>query len=254
MGKNLHSVRKGIADRKRLKGEKIQKGIAETVTPFTIEEEESHGFGPNPKYEPPRTEHTSKFAARFMFRLIVSATLFFGTALYLQADHPFVEKTKATVITALTEEFPFATVNSWYQDRFGDPVALKPGEEGAEVIEAQAMPVNGTVVQPFDESKEGILIESDQKSDVVAVDEGIVIFAGNDRDTGKTIILQHADKSKSIYGHLQAIEVNQYQRIDSNEKIGEFVPNEENAQSIYFALQQGNKFLNPIQEAPVDAP
>ncbi|MFP7253429.1 M23 family metallopeptidase [Terribacillus goriensis] len=254
MGKNLHSVRKGIAERKRLKGEQIQKGMANTVRSFPVDEEESHGFPPHPKYDPPNSQDNSKFASRFMLRLIVSASLFFGTAIYLQVDHPIIEKTKATVLTALTEEFPFATVNSWYQERFGDPVALSPGGDSTDTVEAQAMPVNGTVVQPFEESKEGILIESSQQSDVVAVDEGIVIFAGNDQDTGKTIILQHADKSKSIYGHLHAIEVNQYQRIGANEKIGEFVPNAENAQSVYFALQQGNKYLNPIQEAEVDAP
>ncbi len=254
MSKNLHSVRKGIAERKRLKGEQIQKGMADTVRTFTVDEEESHGFPPHPKYEPPSSQDNSKFASRFMFRLILSASLFFGTAIYLQADHPIIEKTKGTVLTALTEEFPFATVNSWYQERFGDPVALSPSGDSANTAEAQAMPVNGTVVQPFEESKEGILIESAQQSDVVAVDEGIVIFAGNDQETGKTIILQHADKSKSIYGHLHAIEVNQYQRIGANEKIGEFVPNAENAQSVYFALQQGSKYLNPIQETQVDAP
>ena len=254
MGKNLHAVRKGIAERKRRKGEQIQKGMADTVRSFTVDEEESHGFPPSPKYEPPSSQDNSKFASRFMFRLIVSASLFFGTAIYLQSDHAIIEKTKGTVLTALTEEFPFATVNSWYQERFGDPVAINPGADGDVPVEGQAMPVNGTVVQPFEESNEGILIESDQQSDVVAVDEGIVIFAGNDKETGKTIDLQHADKSKSIYGHLHAIEVNQYQRIEVNEKIGEFVPNEENAQSVYFALQQGNRYLNPIQETPVDAP
>ncbi|MFP7493500.1 M23 family metallopeptidase [Terribacillus saccharophilus] len=254
MGKNLHSVRKGIAERKRRKGEQIQKGMADTVNSFTVGEEETHGFPPSPNYEPPSSRDNSKFASKFMFRLIVSASLFFGTAIYLQADHPLIEKTKGTVLTTLTEEFPFATVNSWYQERFGDPVALSPGGDDPGTAEVQAMPVNGTVVQPFDESNEGILIESAQQSDVVAVDEGIVIFAGNDKETGKTIILQHADKSKSIYGHLHAIEVNQYQHIGANEKIGEFVPNEENAQSVYFALQQGNKYLNPIQETPVDAP
>ncbi|WP_340081994.1 M23 family metallopeptidase [Terribacillus sp. FSL K6-0262] len=254
MGKNLHTVRKGIAERKRRKGEQIQKGMADTVRSFTVDEEESHGFPSSPKYDPPSPQDNSKFASRFMFRLILSASLFFGTAIYLQANHPFIEKTKGTVLTALTEEFPFATVNSWYQERFGDPVALSPGSDGDAAAEGQAMPVNGTVVQPFEESKEGILIESERQTDVVAVDEGIVIFAGNDKETGKTIILQHADKSKSIYGHLDAIEVNQYQRIDTNEKIGEFVPNEQNAQSVYFAIQQGNKYLNPMQETPVDAP
>jgi stage IV sporulation protein FA len=178
--------------------------------------------------------------------------LFFGVAILYRVDLNVMDKPKQWTASALTEEFPFATVNQWYQEKFGYPLALTPKPGNQEASEANALPVNGTVSESFQSNGQGIMITTDEKAKVSSMKGGTVIFAGNDPETKKTVIIQHADRSKSIYGHLSSIQVHQYQFVGDNEVIGGFVPSRENAQNVYFAIQKNNKFLDPIQVMKVD--
>src|SRR5699024_6410930 len=105
--------------------------------------------------------------------------------------------------------------------------------------------------ETFQENGKGVRIVSDQDTKVAVVKEGTVLFAGNKKDTGKTVIVQHVDQSKSIYGQLSNIEVHSYQSVQANQTIGTYKP-ESAEEAMYFAIEKNREYMDPIQVIKVD--
>src|SRR5690625_3342751 len=112
------------------------------------------------------------------------------------------------------------------------------------------MQVIAHVIESFTKNGTGIMISPDEKTVVSALNRGVVIFAGNDSDTRKTVIIQHADGSKTTYGFLSSIDVHVYQVVQSNETIGTFQPTDKN-QMVYFSIEKDKQFIDPSQVIPV---
>lgn len=73
------------------------------------------------------------------------------------------------------------------------------------------MPASAKITQTFETNGEGIILETSKGSKVEAVNEGVVIFAGEKEGIGKTVVIQHANKSESWYGQLEGIDVKLYE-------------------------------------------
>ncbi|QTM99953.1 peptidoglycan DD-metalloendopeptidase family protein [Sediminibacillus dalangtanensis] len=253
MKKDVRQIRKNIAKRKKEHPLSHSVPDKQVVAPFP-QEEEKHGYLPFIPSQGQGTSPSSRresFAVTLILKGILAGVLFFGVSMIHQLDADWVERPKQWTTQAFSEEFPFASVNAWYQNKFGSPLAMVPNQEETEELPA-VLPVNGTVSQSFQSNGEAIRIAANEKSEVVAVEDGTVIFAGKKSDTGKTVIVQHADRSKSIYGYLTDIDVYQYQFIGDNHVIGQFDPVEGEKQDIYFAIQKNNQYLDPVQVMQVD--
>ncbi|UOQ47301.1 M23 family metallopeptidase [Gracilibacillus caseinilyticus] len=252
---DLSKIRQNINRRKESK-KKISNAQGMPLKEFRylsqshMEDEERHGFSPSLSGYNRQTE-ASPFMKRFLIRSVIATVLFFMMVLSVGNESKWLEQPQSWINYAMNEEFPFATVNAWYQARFGAPFAMETDLGTEATAELAALPVSGQVSQTFQENGEGILISSEEETEVVAVDAGTVLFAGNDRETGKTVIIQHADNSKSIYGHLTNINVHSYQSIQSNQKIGSYQPTGAQ-EAMYFAIEKDQQFLDPIKVIQVD--
>ncbi len=255
---NLSKIRQNISKRKQ-SSKKIpasrfsQMKSTSHINHTTIEDEERHGFSPSfNNYQGKNDEST--YLRSFLVKSLIAASIFFITMVSMSVDQKWAEQPKNWTSYAMTEEFPFATVNQWYQARFGAPFALEAdleSQQSQDDIQPTALPASGQISQTFQENGEGILISSEEETEVIAVEAGTILFAGNDRETGKTVIVQHPDRSKSIYGNLTDVNVHSYQSIRSNQKIGTYQPEEADA-AMYFAIEKDNQFLDPIQVIQVD--
>ena len=256
MKKDIVQVRKEIAKRKQSKlpsmpsngNRPYKQNLANHIT----QDEEKHGYMSTFYPTADKSENESKFFSSVALKTSIAGILFFVIALGNQMDSNLLTKPKEWTTSALTEEFPFATVNQWYQQKFGSPFALTSQDQLASITDAPVLPVNGIISQPFQANDKGVWITTDKTSHVYAMEPGVVLFAGNDKETNKTIIIQHADKSKSIYGNLSDLKVNQYQFVNGNQVIGEFTPTDTNASKIYFAVKKDNQFLDPVKVIQVD--
>ena len=65
----------------------------------------------------------------------------------------------------------------------------------------------------------GIDIASERGTHVRAPAPGTVVFAGSQAEYGNTVILDHGNDIKSLYGHLQKIHVTQGQRVERGQVI-----------------------------------
>ncbi|MBR7796956.1 MAG: peptidoglycan DD-metalloendopeptidase family protein [Bacillota bacterium] len=250
MSKGIKKVRQSIEQRKKARGVPYSGSSKKQFTPPILQEEEKHGYAPVISDSGMTRERQNRMVSGFMLKGILSVLLFLGVALLWQMDSPRLQSSKEWTSNVLTEEFPFAKVNVWYQDTFGSPLAFVP-EESKQQAEVAAMPVNGSVAESFQTNGTGIRIAPEGQTEVTALQEGIVIFAGNDRETNKTIVVQHPDSSKTTYGYLSNIDVHLYQHVSGNQKIGQFTPNEE-SDTVFFSIEKDNNYIDPVQVIKVD--
>lgn len=252
----VNKVRKSISERKKSRGvagastdsNKKQYPLAQ------VQEEEKHGYFPIFTSTATSLKNKkSKLVSGFILKGILAGILFLGTALLFQSDNDLLQKPKVVASGLLTNEFPFAKANQWYQETFGTPLALTPEEKVVTTSEksALALPVSGNISESFQANGEGVLIAPEETSTISALRAGVIIFAGNDPETNKTIVVQHADGSKSTYGYLSSTNVHLYEFVDSNQVIGKFVPGKE-SKNVYFAIEKNDEFVDPVKVIEVD--
>ncbi|WP_163970127.1 M23 family metallopeptidase [Oceanobacillus halotolerans] len=250
MSKGVEKVRKSISKRKK-RGVQSKEGYTKYITPTFPEEEEKHGYAPIISSGSMQKKDSSSFVSGLVLKSILSVLLFLVTALLYQMDTDFLSKPKEWTSNALTEEFPFAKMNLWYKETFGSPLAFAPDRQTEASTRPLALPVSGSVTESFQVNGSGIRIAPGESVDVSVLNEGVVVFAGNDPETKKTVIVQHADGSKSTYGNLSSIDVHLYQFVGNSHKIGMFSPTAE-SDTVYFSIEKDNEYIDPVQVIQVD--
>lgn len=257
MTRGVDKARKAIKKRKQEREQStLQASRPQRHTIMPMTEEEKHGFG-MPLHEVNQSweskKHIGKTSPSRLIQAVFSIALFGIAAVLLQVNgHPF-EQQKTWLAQQLQEEFPFAKVHQWYVANLGEPLALAPDGTmpAIEGADEKVLPVMGQVVEAFNDNGTGIKISPEEKSMVTALDQGIVIFAGNDAQTKQTVKIQHADGTSTTYGSLSTIDVHLYQAIQPNQRIGSFTPTEEN-EDVFFSIEKDNQFIDPFQVIPVD--
>ncbi|WP_156291194.1 M23 family metallopeptidase [Oceanobacillus salinisoli] len=252
MDKGVKKVRKSIERRKKMRGSITNDNEMRKIYPALPQEEEKHGYYPFFAEEMTPSERNGSMVTGIVLKGMLSVMLFLGTALLYQSDSQVLETPKEWTSSVLTNEFPFAQVNQWYRETFGNPMAFSPEQvESGNRSESLALPVSGSITESFHSNGKGIMITPGETTEVSALREGIVIFAGNDRETEKTVIVQHADGTTSSYGHLSDIDVHLYQFVTNNQPLGTFQPTAD-SQTVYFSIEKDNEFIDPVQVIQVD--
>jgi stage IV sporulation protein FA len=261
MSHRADEVRKRIAKRKNDRGLSNDNEMSKRTSLFLSDEERYGAYSP-PTYEggPDNGKggHPLFRAEVFMFKILFSAVLILITAIVFKNGSPMFEQARSAITYSLEEEFQFAAVSSWYRDQFGEPLALfepksnDSKETGSETQTAElAAPASGKVLESFKDNGQGIMVETDLPS-VEAMNEGIIIEAGEKPDTGLTIVLQHADGTKSWYGNLDKIDVALYDFVEKGKELGKTKLSDNQKGTYYFAIKKGDDFIDPNQVIQFD--
>ncbi|AKO94280.1 M23 family metallopeptidase [Priestia filamentosa] len=252
MNRRVQEVRKRIADRRR-NGGKEEKPQRKFSYDDLISDEENYSGERFPTYEynPESKEHHPLFSPQwFLFKLLTSfclvlivAILFRNPAVQLDGARTFVEDT-------MEESFQFAKMSAWYEEKFGEPLALIPksvGEEPTEEANSQyVVPASGNVVETFASSKKGVTVETGSQTAVQAMDAGFVKSIEEKKDFGNTVSIQHADGSESWYSGLANIDVKTFDFIEKGQVIGKVKTEGDDKKGSYgFALYKDGKFMDP---------
>ncbi|WP_413379463.1 peptidoglycan DD-metalloendopeptidase family protein [Alkalihalobacillus sp. 1P02AB] len=190
----------------------------------------------------------------FLLRIMIAACLFLLIAISFKGNVTQLEGTKKIVAHAYEQEFQFAMIANWYEEQFGRPLALLPVKD--EQPDPEQQPINemdyaipasgGTITERFSENGHGILVETGALEEVKAVKGGFVESIGEDETIGKRVVVQHYDQTKTIYGMLNAIDVNIYDHIQAGHTIGTVSKTEgEEKGQFYFAIQKGDSYIDP---------
>ncbi len=201
----------------------------------------------------------------FMMQILASICLFFLIGILFQTQSPSLAGVKNYVQQSFQEDFQFGAVATWYEESFGRPLALFPPQldvvapgdfENEPQVDTYALPASGTVKESFEQNGRGIYVETESDESVEAVRNGMVRFVGEDEenDWGNMIIVRHYDGSESWYGMLEDISVQLYDHVDIGDTLGHVSQHEEKEAVgvYYFALREGDVFVDPIEVITVD--
>ncbi|RYM06845.1 M23 family metallopeptidase [Sporolactobacillus sp. THM7-7] len=212
--------------------------------------------------EPPQEEKQPIFPGRRLFVQSLLAALLFSAVYWM--EHHEDERllpVKKTITAAMTEDFQFVAVSDWYEKHLGQPVGFLPdlnggrsGGESETVSDGSRsfeVPVSGEVTDRFNKENNGITVETPPHSSVEAAKDGQVVFVGTKEKTGRTVIIQHKNNEESWYGKLDMMDVKVYEFVKRGQKIGTTSGTDKKG-SFYFALKEGEKFIDPIQVMSFD--
>jgi stage IV sporulation protein FA len=108
----------------------------------------------------------------------------------------------------------------------------------------------GKILENFEKNGQGIMIETGKGAAVQAINDGLVTFAGVKDGIGKTVIIQHADKSETWYGNLDDVKVKLYEYVNKRTVVGTVSTSageDKTKGKYYFAIKKGDQFIDPIQ-------
>ncbi|WP_100399771.1 M23 family metallopeptidase [Bacillus sp. FJAT-44742] len=256
--------RRGIEGRMRDREREKEKDVTPTNFGYYPSHDEM------PQHEPEfyswreteqKTEAQPKSRYLFVMQGLAALCLFLLIGILFKTSHPAFEGAREYIEASYQNEFQFAAVSSWYEERFGEPLALmpkpedeQPAAEPADAYQAEyAVPASGKVTESFTENGKGIMLETIGAADVEAVRGGIVIHAGPHEEWELAVAVQHYDGGESWYGMLEEVEVKLYDHIQAGENIGQ-VNTQEGSESgiFYFALKEEDQYIDPSEVISFD--
>jgi murein DD-endopeptidase MepM/ murein hydrolase activator NlpD len=114
-------------------------------------------------------------------------------------------------------------------------------------------PVRGTILSHYGAKtgglyNDGINISAALNTAVVAAENGVVAYAGNEvRGMGNLIIIQHADGWMTVYAHMNSMAVRRGARVSVGQKIGTVgKTGKVTSPQLHFEIRKGTKAYNPI--------
>ncbi|WP_223702908.1 M23 family metallopeptidase [Sutcliffiella deserti] len=252
MNDRLDEIRRRAAKRKRARQTQLTKH--KQVSSYVMKDEEKYGNSGYSSYESGpdgNKEHPLFNKELFLFKILASAILVLVVGIMFQSQSAALEKPREFVSNTMGQSFQFAAFSTWYEDQFGKSLALLPlpDDKEQERMNAEyAMPASGVVFESFESNGQGVMVETLAHSKVEAMNEGWVMFVGNKPETGKTVIIQHADETETWYGQLGEVDVKLYDFIATGKEIGRTTTLEDGSKGLfYFAIKKGNEFIDPMQ-------
>ncbi|WP_110927083.1 M23 family metallopeptidase [Bacillus massiliglaciei] len=243
--------RKAIQDRiaKRRKTSSFQ---TENAARDVLDQHVNMEYGMNdfPDYEGSSAgpSHPLFKKEHFFFKVLAALCLFMVIAVIFKHPSAKLEAARGFVQGTMDRDFQFASISNWYEGAFGKPIAFLPEQKKTEELEedSYALPAAAKITQSFETNGEGIILQTSTGEKVEALQEGVVIFAGEKEDLGKTVIIQHDNKSESWYGHLESIDVSLYEFVKRGSELGEVTASDDHATGkFYLAIRENGAFIDP---------
>jgi septal ring factor EnvC (AmiA/AmiB activator) len=118
-------------------------------------------------------------------------------------------------------------------------------------------PVRGTVSQRFGRqsnprfgtavTRNGIEIAAAEGLPVHPIHDGVVAYADQFTGYGNLVIIEHGDRSYSLYGNLLSIDVGRGDRVDTQTTLGQSGRNPSGNPALYFELRVDARPVDPLQ-------
>lgn len=252
MSNRADEIRRRIARRKREKQYRTSR--PKSQVPYFFEDEGMPGTPSFSAYEgnPSEPGHPLFRKELFLFKIMLSAILVLAIGILFKNPAEKLEPARSFVQSTMESDFKFAAISDWYEKQFGEPLALLPSDSkeksGGNEESQYAMPAAGRVLEDFKSNGQGVMVETTGGTEVNAMSDGFVKYAGKKDDIGQTVIIEHADGSESWYGHLDKISVPVYELIEKGDKVGNVKAEAEGKKgTFYFAIKKGDNFIDPIQ-------
>lgn len=187
-------------------------------------------------------------------RLILCLLLFGLVWGLFQLHHPLAVRGQLKVSEAMTADFKFETISGWYNQTFQGAPSLIPAFDFGKSQKVSTPSVKevfsplekSSIATGFMTTNQGITLSATLGSAVRSMDIGWVVYANN-TSTGYTVVIQHANQIKSVYGWVAEVLVRKNDWVKGGEQIGSVSPEPKSGETglLYFAVKEKNKYVNP---------
>jgi len=205
----------------------------------------------------------SRFVSGFLLRLALAAACFSAAWIWFHSDLPYSKEARDWTARAVTQDMDFQAVQAWYARHFGGSPSFLPmfreHNEAHEVFggwkrSEAVLPVQGRIVQSYEQDGSGVRIAAPGDSRVKAVYSGRVLQVETDEDGKATVLIQHAGKIVTVYGNLLYPEVRAGDWVEAGDVLGSIPPPQDarGESLLYFAVRQNGKAIDPAEVVPFD--
>lgn len=203
--------------------------------------------------------HRNSWIRSFFSRLLIAGVIYIFLFILFQVKTPWAKQTRDVVKSAYAHSYNYTRVALMYQRYFKDAPSWLPAfhnqnqkaaEVGGGVGLHFASPVKGTVLKPYP-SDGGLVIGTSVNAQVHAMASGQVLFVGDRKDTGLTVVIEHMDRYETIYGDLTKAVVSKNDWVEQGSSIG--IAGEESDQgTVYISVSRNGRSLDPAEVVNFD--
>lgn len=193
-------------------------------------------------------------ARKWLIQGIFSLALVAFVWLIETSADPQMAPVQAWMTDALTRDFDFAAVSSWYEEQFlSSPSFLPVFAENwlgfsAKRQEEEWTTLAGQVVKPFSPQHQGILLDIAAGDMVAAVGTGWVVDVSERPGLGLTVVVQHPRGKQTWYAKLRDVSVAKEDWVYPGDLIGRV----DSDGQWFFAVRQGKVFIDPESVIPIE--
>lgn len=190
-----------------------------------------------------------------VIKFVLSVILLCGGIVLFEIDKPWAYKGQQWVQQTLTKQGNFETIAAWYQHTFdGSPAFIPPleqlwNQDSKKVVVATRRtyhtPAVGKIIVPFEVNREGVQVLPDHNDFIISIDEGRVVYTGENERNGLTVIIQHPQQVWSIYGQLAETSLQQNDWVEGGDVVGKVKQQNGELLPFYFAVRVNGTNKNP---------
>lgn len=133
------------------------------------------------------------------------------------------------------------------------PAAVLPADTPARSGSRFAWPVKGKILSGYGTKanglhNDGINIAASRGAPVKAAENGVVVYAGDQlKGFGNLVLVRHADKWMTAYGHMDSLSVKKGQTVKKGERLGAAgSTGGVDGPQLHFEVRRGTEALNPV--------
>ncbi|MFB9327243.1 peptidoglycan DD-metalloendopeptidase family protein [Paenibacillus aurantiacus] len=207
---------------------------------------------------------TGPLLRAFFIQSMVAGVLFVILYAMFQSEYPAAQRGKAIVTAALTDAIDFGAAATWYERTFAGAPSFIPifrakdggmaqYTEGTIQLPVVAPITGGMIVQSFAQTLSGVDIAVKGGGNVIASETGRVSLVTDNGESGKTVVIQHANGRETIYGKLASAQVAESDWVEAGQDIGTLgTTGEDGTSLLFFAVKEKGRYVDPADVIPFD--
>lgn len=173
----------------------------------------------------------SFFVKKFISKILICLILFILFMILNKKSPNFKNSFYEKVYN---DTFLFATFNNWYSENFGNIFPLNHFFETSELVFDEELAYDS--VSLF---KDGVSLSVSSNYLVPVLESGIVIYLGEKKEYGNTLIIQQENGINVWYSNLNFFGVSMYEYVNKGDFLGEVKDN-----VLYLVFEKDGEFLN----------
>ena len=171
----------------------------------------------------------TSFLSKLFSKILLCIIFFLLVLIFLKSSPSFSKNLYKYVFE---KHFSFAKVNETYEKWFGSSLPFSSIKSEAALVSSNKLEYNDSKVY-----KDGVEL-SVSNNYLPAIKNGIVIFKGNKKDYGNTVIIQQADGIELWYSNIKNIKVDMYDYVKKGDILGEV------GEKVYLVFTKDGKKLD----------